>query len=454
MKHRRFFCALVSLAALLAANAPVLAYPPSSDVVPIDPDIAAMAAAVSPAQLRTFDSGLLAFGTRNAFSDRLRNSNRGVFAARNWLRAQFEQIAATANGRLRVSFDTYIQPKTDRTPRAVQISSVIATLKGDDPTGRTYLLSSHYDSRNSNGNDALKDAPGADDNGSGVSCVLEAARVMAPHRFRATIIFAAYDGEEQGLFGSGHHAKVLHDSGARIDGNLNNDIIGSSTGHNGEQAPNDVRLFSEALPRGASAQRINLVGGENDSPARELARFVKTVSEAYVPPMHADLIFRSDRFLRGGDQQSFSAQGFAAVRFVEAHENYDHQHQDVRVANGIQYGDLQQYMDFDYLARVTRMNVAALATLSLGPAAPQRVEMVNRQLGYDTTLRWSAVPGAASYEVVWRDTAAPLWEHVQDVGNVTTATVNASKDENVFGVRAVDAQGHRTPAVFPVPVKE
>lgn len=454
MTYRRFFCALTSAIALLICEVPASANGLEVDATPIDPEIRTMVDAVSAAQLRAFDSGLLTFGTRNMFSERMRDPRRGVIAARNWIKTQFEQIAATSGGRLRVSFDNYVQPKTDRTPRAALISSVIATLKGDDPTGRTYVLSSHYDSRNSNGNDALKDAPGADDNGSGVSCVLEAARVMAAHRFRGTIIFAAYDGEEQGLFGSGHHAKILHDSGTRVDGNLNNDIIGASSGHDSQPTPNEVRLFSAALSPSASPRRINLVGGENDSPGRELARFVKTTSEAYVPPMHADLIYRSDRFLRGGDQQSFSDQGFAAVRFVEMRENYDHQHQDVRVEGGIQYGDLQQYMDFDYLARVTKMNVAALATLALGPATPQHVEMVNKQLGYDTTLRWSVVPGAASYEIVWRDTTAPLWEHVQDAGDVTTATIKVSKDECIFGVRAVDAQGHRTPAVFPVPVRE
>jgi len=454
MNSRRLFCALASAAALLTCELPAAANAPDVDATPIDPEIRAMVDAVSPTQLRAFDTGLLAFGTRNTFSERLHDPKRGVLAARNWIKAQFEQIAATSNGRLRVSFDDYIQPKTDRTPRAVLISSVIATLKGDDPTGRTYVLSSHYDSRNSNGDDAVKDAPGADDNGSGVSCVLEAARIMASHRFRATIIFAAYDGEEQGLFGSAHHAKRLHDSGARIEGNLNNDIIGASVGHDAEQTPADVRLFSEALSTSANPQRINLIGGENDSPSRELARYVKTVSEAYVPPMHADLIYRSDRFLRGGDQQSFAAQGFAAVRFVEVHENYDHQHQDVRVENGIQYGDLQRYMDFDYLARVTKMNVAALAALALGPATPQHVEMVNKQLGYATTLRWSIVPNATSYEIVWRDTTTPLWQGVMDAGQRTTATVKMGKDDSIFGVRAVDAQGHRTPAVFPVPVKE
>ncbi len=412
-----------------------------------------MLAAVSASDLRSIDSGLLQFGTRNAFSEQIDNPKRGVFAARDWIRTQFESIATRSGGRMTVSFDEYTQPKTENTPRAVRISSVIATLRGDDPSGRTYVISSHYDSRNSDGNDTIKDAPGADDNGSGVACVIEAAKVMAATAFHGTIIFATYDGEEQGLFGSAHHAKTLRDAGVPVEGDLNNDIIGASRGHEGPAEPYSVRLFSEALSRDAAIARVNLTGSENDSPSRELARFVKSVAEAYVP-MHANLIYRADRFLRGGDQMSFTDQGFPAVRFVEPHENYDHQHQDIRVENGIQYGDLQKFMDFDFLAGVTRMNVAALAELALGPARPGRVEMVNSALGYSATLRWNIVSQASSYEIVWRATTAPVWQHVRNVGNVTQFTVPVNKDESIFAVRAVDARGHRSPAVFPVPVRQ
>lgn len=451
MTHR--LAAAAAAAALFVQ--PFSAAAQSADRTPVDPQIRSMVAAVSAARLRDYDTGLLKFGTRNTFSEQSADPNRGVFAARNWVRAQFEAIATQSGRRMTVAYDEYTQPKLDFTPRAALISSVVATLRGDDPGGRTYVISSHYDSRNSSGSDALKDAPGADDNGSGVACVLEAARVMAAHHFRATVIFAAYDGEEQGLFGSSHHAKVLHDAGVDVEGNLNNDIIGASRGHFGEKDPFEVRLFSEALPPDVSIKRINTSGGEDDSPARELARFVKSVDAAYVPSMKTHLIYRSDRFSRGGDQQSFAAAGFAAVRFVEPHEDYVHQHQDLRVENGVAYGDVQKYVDFEYLARVTRMNVAALATLALGPAKPQRVEIVlPTVLTYDTELRWSAVPGAASYEIVWRDTTAPLWEHVLNVGNVTDAHIKVSKDDYLFGVRAVDASGHRTPAVYPSPVRE
>jgi len=315
-------------------------------------------------------------------------------------------------------------------------------------------MSSHYDSRNSDGNDSTLDAPGADDNGSGTIAVIEAAKVMSGTHFRGTIVFACFDGEEQGLFGSDHYAKVLKAAGTRVAADINNDIIGSSTGHAGQRAPGIVRLFSEALAPDAKLTTVNLVGMENDSPSRELARFVKEEAQAYVPAMTAELIYRSDRFLRGGDQQSFQAQGYPAVRFVEKYENYDHQHQTIRVENGMQYGDLLQYVDFDYVARVTRMNVAALATLALGPDAPATPQMVTSALGYDTTLRWKPAPGAVSYEVVWRETTAPMWQYAQNVGNVTQATVRVSKDDDILGIRSVDAAGRRSPAVYPLPVRE
>ncbi len=413
-----------------------------------------MVQAVSAADLRSIDTQLVAFGTRNAFSERLDSKSRGVFAARDWIRAQFEQAAKSAGGRMTVTYDTYVQPKTARTPRDVTISSVIAQLKGDDPDGRTYVISSHYDSRNSNGNDPVLDAPGADDNGSGTSAVIEAAKIMAKTRFRGTIVFACFDGEEQGLFGSGHFAQTLKAQGRSVLGDLNNDIVGASVGPHGERAPFTVRIFSQALPDDAVVKVVNLIGSENDSPSRELARFVKAIAQTYVPHMNGELIYRADRFLRGGDQESFTAQGYPAMRFVEKFENFNHQHQTIRVVDGVQYGDLLQYVDFDYLARVTQMNVAALAALALGPEQPPHVEMLTRKLGYTTTLRWSPSLSAVSYQVVWRETTSPVWQYAQTVGNVTQATVPISKDDDILGVRAVDAAGLASPVVYPVPVRD
>ncbi len=454
MKFRRFFFAFASGA--LLSSQPALSAAPYATIsqAPVDNRIRAMTRAVSAQDLRRIDTRLVAFGTRNAFSETLRSRSRGVLPARDWIAAQFAADAKRASGRMSVSYDTYLQPKTPRTPRAVTISSVVAVLKGDDPDGRTYVVSSHYDSRNSDGNDATRNAPGADDNGSGTSAVLEAAKVMAATRFHGTIVFACFDGEEQGLFGSGHYAQQLKANHADVLADLNNDIVGASAGPNGERAPLTVRIFSQALPDDAVVRQVNLVGSENDSPSRELARFVKVTAEQYASGMNAELISRADRFLRGGDQESFTAQGFPAMRFVEKYENYHHQHQNVRVEGGVQYGDLLRYVDFSYLARVTQMNVAALAALALGPEQPGAVQMLTKHLGYDTTLRWSSVPHAVSYEIVWRETTAPEWQYARNVGNRTQATVAVSKDDYIFGVRALDAAGLRSPAVYPRPVRE
>ncbi len=448
MKIRRLF-ALSTLFAL--AGGAVCAAPAQA---PADARITAMVNRVSAGDLRAIDAKLVGFGTRNAFSETTSTSTRGVFAARDWLRSQFEDIAKQSGGRMTVSYDTYVQPKTDRTPRDVTISSVIAVLKGDDPDGRMYVMSSHYDSRNSEGNDATLDAPGADDNGSGTSAVLEAAKAMASTRFHGTIVFACFDGEEQGLFGSGHYAQVLKGQNADVLGDLNNDIIGTSVGPHGERAPYTVRVFSQALPDDAKVSYVNLVGSENDSPSRELARYVKEAGEAYVKPMNGEMIYRADRFLRGGDQESFTAQGFPAMRFVEKYENFNHQHQTIRTEHGIEYGDLMKFVDYEYVARVTRMNVAALASLALAPEPPANVEMLTKELGYDSTLRWEKVPHAVSYEIVWRETTAPLWERSKNVGDVTQATVPVSKDDYILGVRAVGANGLRSPVVYPKPVRK
>lgn len=445
--RRAALCA--ALAVTLCASS---AGTPSRAAV-VDPVVAALVAQVSAPRLQADDTRLVGFGTRNLFSEVGQPKGRGVFAARDWLASRFNEIAKTSDGRLTVAFDTYVLPRTDRTPRDVTVSSVIATLRGDDPKRGTIVISSHYDSRNSDGNDAKLDAPGADDNGSAVSAVLEAARIMAHTRFPATIVFACFDGEEQGLFGSDHFAKSLKSRGVVVEADVNNDIIGASVGHDGEQSPHEVRLFSEGLREDATVRRVNALGAENDSPSRELARFIKETAQIYVPSMNVNLIYRSDRFLRGGDQQSFTAQGFPAVRFVEAHENFDHQHQTVRVENGLQYGDLLTYVDFKYLASVTQVNVAAVATLAFAPPAPD-AGMLVRDLGYGTTLQWTHVPQAVRYELVWRPTDQPEWLYAQDVGDVLTASLDlVSKDDFIIGVRAVDAAGRIGPVAYPQPFR-
>ncbi|MDP9024418.1 MAG: M20/M25/M40 family metallo-hydrolase [Candidatus Eremiobacteraeota bacterium] len=421
--------------------------------VPLDPQIASMVSDVSAERLQAADSTLVGFGTRNDFSETSSSASHGVFAARDWIAAQFQALSAQSDGRLTVRLDTYLQPKTPRTPRAVTESSVIATLRGDEP-GRIYVLSSHFDDCDGDCTDGIGVAPGADDNGSGTAAVLEAARVMVKQHFAGTIVFACFDGEELGLWGSGHFAKELRAVRAPVAAVLNNDIIGNSTGGGGASEPQVVRVFSEALPIGASADRVNLIGSENDSPARELSRFVDETASAYVPSMRVRQIFRADRFLRGGDQESFSAQGFAAIRFVESHENFTHQHQNVRLVNGVQFGDLLAFNDWAYLARVTQVNVAALSALALGPGSPGNAQLITKKLGYDSTVRWSPVRGATSYEIVWRATNAANWEFARDVGNVREATVPVSKDDDILGVRALDAQGHRSVVSYPEPLRE
>ncbi len=440
---------LLTVLALLARVPTVHAAPAPE----LDPAIAAAVAKVSAERLKADDARLVAFGTRNTFSEKL-GEKRGVFAARAWIADQFREIAKTSHGRMTVAYDSYLQkPDGRRIVRDVEISSVIATLEGDEPGGRTYVMSSHYDSRNTDVDDVTRDAPGADDNGSGTAAVIEAARVLAGLPTHATIIFATYDSEEQGLFGSSHHAAALKAAGVDVQGDLNNDIIGASVGDQGQNNPGTVRIFSEALAAGANPVMVNAIGNENDSPSRELARYAQEVGDRYVPDLHGDLIFRADRFLRGGDHESFNANGFPAIRFTEPVETFAHQHQTVRTEDGIEYGDLQKFMDFDYLARVTRYDVAVLASLAMGPGRPDSASILTRKLDNNTQLAWTSVPGAATYEVVRRRTTSPNWTDATDVGDVTEVTMPYSKDNWLFGIRAVDAEGHRGVPAFPLPVR-
>jgi hypothetical protein len=444
--YRRTLCALTVLLLGATASDPPMAASPTY------PPIVTMVGTVDAGRLDASVRRLVAFRTRNDFSETASTHDRGVFAARDWIVGQFTDIAKSSGGRMSVRLDTYLQPKTPRTPRAVTESSVIATLRGSEP-GRIYVMSSHYDDCDGRCTDGAGIAPGADDNASSVAAVLEAARVMSRTSFRGTIVFACFDGEELGLWGSNHFARELSVRNVPVLAVLNNDIIGNSTGGDGVFEPDVIRVFSEGIPVKADRASVDLVGSENDSPSRELSRFVAETVPAYVPDFSVRQIFRADRFLRGGDQESFQDAGFAAVRFVEGHENFTHQHQDVRMVEGAQYGDLPQYIDPLYLQRATRANVAALATLALGAPPPSNVQMLLDKLGYTSSLRWDRVDGAASYEVVWRSTDAAQWEHARNVGDVDSATLPVSKDDDILGVRSVDANGLRSPAVYPVAVR-
>jgi Peptidase family M28 len=425
-------------------------------------DIAAMLRDIDPDRIERTIRKLASFGTRSTLSSQ-DDPNRGIGAARDWLHGQFEEISRQSGGRLRVELQSFVQPAgSPRIPTDTVITNVVATLPGTQPAsvGRTYVVSGHYDSIPTSPTDAVSDAPGANDDASGTAAVLEMARVMAGRSFDATIVFMAVAGEEQGLYGAAHFAAQAKLNGMDIHGMFTNDIIGSSTAEDGRREPFVVRLFAEGVP--ADDARLDLprtrtlisLGGENDSPARELARFVKEVGERAVRNMTVRIIYRRDRFLRGGDHIPFLQNGYPAVRFTEPNEDFKHQHQNVRVQDGVQFGDLPEFVDFDYVARVARVNAAALATLARAPRAPAGARVVVRTLTNDTELTWTAnpEPDLAGYEILIRETTEPLWDRVIRVGNVTTHTVaGVSKDNFLFGIRAVDQAGHRSPVSYPLP---
>jgi hypothetical protein len=401
---------------------------------------------------------LAGFGTRHTLSSQT-DPNRGIGAARDWIFDQLQGYAAASGGRMTVPKQSFVQPPGPRNPEPVTVTNLVATLRGTqaESANRVYVVSGHYDSRCTDVLNFTCDAPGADDDASGVAAVLELARVMAKRQFDATIVFMAVAGEEQGLYGSTYFAQQAKAQGMDVEGMFTNDIIGSSTSDKGRRDPFTVRLFSEGVPTTETPQQAALrqsIGGENDGPSRQLARYVKEVGENSATGMHVRLIWRRDRYLRGGDQIPFLQQGYPAARFTEPAENFAHQHQDVRVENGQQFGDLLQFVDFAYTARVARVNGAALANLAWAPTAPKEAEIDTTQLTNDTTLTWKAnpEPDLAGYEVVWRESTDPLWTHTIPAGNVTSYTIpDLSKDNVQVGVRAVDRDGYRSPVAFPVP---
>lgn len=398
---------------------------------------------------------LAAFGTRHTLSD-TESDTRGIGAARRWILEQFESYAEDGAPRLEVSFDRHVlQPDGRRISRETEIVNVMAVLPGSMPQARdrrVYVIG-HYDSRASDVMDAESDAPGANDDASGVALVMELAQVMSKRRWDATLVFMATAGEEQGLYGARLHAQAAKTEGLDITAVLSNDIIGDPTSPLGEAIADQVRVFSPTLPREISEQelrRLRSLGAEIDSPARQLARYVRDVAQIHHTAVQPMVVFRADRFLRGGDHTAFTDLGYAAVRFSEVDENYNRQHQDVREEDGVHYGDLPEHVDGKYLAGVTRLNGAVMAHLANAPRAPGNPRIVITGLANDTTLRWepSPEPDVAGYEVVWRETAEPFWQHAQDVGKVTTATLPLSKDNHFLGVRAYDRDGYRSPVVF------
>jgi hypothetical protein len=422
-----------------------------------DPMIAAALKDVSSAHIQASIEKLVSFGTRLTLSPQDPSSilsGRGIGAAREWIKSEFERYSKDCAGCLEVRTDSFTEAPADRIPQPTQVTNVYAVLRGSDPESakRMVLVTGHYDSRNSDTLDAKGDAPGANDDGSGTAVSLECARVLSKLKFPATIIFLTVAGEEQGLNGSRHFAQMAKHEGWNLEAVLNNDIVGGDKSP--EQNAGLVRVFSEGVPAAADEKQLRQIrdlGGESDSPSREVARYIAEASRAYNPGVKPLPIFRLDRYLRGGDHYSFNQQGFAAVRFTEYREDFTRQHQNVRTENGVEYGDLPKFVNFDYVAEVARLNAATLASLASGPAPPANVRLVTTNLENDSTLKWEPSHGAATYEIVWRATSAPDWEHTQNVGNATTATVKLSKDNVIFAVRAVDNEGHRSLPVVPAP---
>ncbi|KAF8063190.1 hypothetical protein FPV67DRAFT_232237 [Lyophyllum atratum] len=426
---------------------------PGHALVPQRPDaeLTKMLAQIDPKRIQAIIAKLVSFGTRSTLSTQT-DPTRGIGAARDWIAAEMRTYAAQSNGRMTVTVPSYVQAPSSRIPNETVISNVVATLKGAKDPNRTYVVSGHYDSRVSDVLNFVDDAPGANDDASGVAVSMELARIFATHVPAATIIFTAVAGEEQGLFGSDFLAKTLKAAGADVQGMLNNDIVGSSTGDDGTKAPNDIRMFAQGIPPTETLAQVTSrvsVGAENDAPARQLGRFVAEVSQNHATDMNVHITYRPDRYLRGGDHLSFLKQGFPAVRFTEPHENFDHQHQDIRVENGKQFGDLIEFVDFDFVARVARVNGAALWSLAQAPGTPTGVALDTAVLTNNSTLKWTADPAAdGGYEIVWRATDEPFWSHVIPVGQTNTATVQLIKDNVHMGVRAVGKNGFKSPVAF------
>lgn len=426
-----------------------------------DPQVAAMIRQVSADNIRQNIDRLVSFNNRSTLSAQDPESiqaGKGIGAAREWIKSQFERYSKECGGCLEVKTDTFTEQPTERIPKPTDITNVYAVLRGSDPkqADRIVLVTGHYDSRNSDNANVTDAAPGANDDASGTAVSLECARVLSQaaskKKLPATIIFLTVAGEEQGLNGSKHFAQMAKQQGWNIEAALNDDIVGGNLGP--EQDAGVVRVFSEGIPVAAGEaeiKRIRALGGESDSKSRELARYIADVGRSYDTGVKPLLIFRLDRFLRGGDHYSFNQQGFAAVRFTEYREDFDHQHQNVRTESGIEYGDLLKFVNFDYIAHVTQLNAATLASLAAAPAPPANVKLVTKDLDNNTTLTWDLAAGASTYEVVWRSTNAPNWEYVQTVSGGTRATLKVSKDNVIFAMRSVDAAGHRSLPVVPEP---
>ncbi|HEX5379056.1 MAG TPA: M28 family peptidase [Phenylobacterium sp.] len=440
----RLALALLSLPMLAAAAPPARA--PARHA-----ELAAIASEVREDRLHATIERLVGFGTRHTLSDR-GSATRGIGAAERWTAAEFEAMSKACGGCLEVQV-----PKQTftgrRVPQPTEIGAILAIQKGTTDPQRVVVISGHIDSRVTDPMNATSDAPGANDDGSGTAAVIEAARVLSRHRFPATIVYAVLEGEEQGLYGGKVLAAYAKARGWKVEADLNNDIVGNTHGASGAVDRAHVRVFSEGTksvetPEQSQQRRYN--GGEVDSPSRNLARFTDRMADAYLKGLDVVMVYRTDRYGRGGDQVEMLAAGFPAIRVTEAAEHYDRQHQDLRTENGRSYGDVISGVDFPYLAQVTRLNAVTLAALARAPAPPDGVR-IEGAVSADTKVSWNPVPGAAGYRVHWRSTTAPQWEHAREVAGVAETLKGVVIDDWFFGVSAVSAEGYESPIVFPGP---
>lgn len=432
---------VLAMAAVLAGAAPVLA---------ADAPLPTLAAGVSEAELKANITALVGFGTRHSASDTT-SPTRGIGAARRWAERRFQSFSAACGNCLTIQKPSQMFTG-DRLPVATEIMDVLAIQPGTSDPNRVIIMSAHIDSRNSDPLDASGDAPGANDDGSGTAAVIEAARVLSQHKFAATIVYAVLSGEEQGLNGGKVLADYARAQGWVVEADLNNDIVGNSTGIGGMKDSGHIRVFSEgtkAVESAAQANRRRYNGGENDSPSRNLARFLDTLADHNIDGLDVKMVYRTDRFGRGGDQTRLLEAGYPAVRITEAVEHYDRQHQNIRMEDGRAYGDLIPGVDFQYLAKVTRLNVAGLAALARAPMPP--AVSIERESGSNTRVSWTPVKGAAGYRIWWRDTTAPQWQYRRSADAAATSLLleQASIDDWLFGVSAVAADGSESPVAFP-----
>jgi hypothetical protein len=435
-------CAFLCLSPLIACAVARDSNPPEKD-----PAVQQVVDGVSRERLEKTVRALAAFPTRHTLS-----GAKGADAAALWLEKEFQTISRESGGRLTVERDTWTQPAGNRMPQPHDITNVVATLPGTETPERVIVISGHYDSRVTDVMDATSPAPGANDDASGVAVVLELARQMAGRKYPCTVIFAAVTGEEQGLYGSAHLAERLNADKRNIIAMFDNDIVGNSRGQDGAKDDKRVRVFSAGYNPGetpAQASRRRAWGTDADTPARTLARALWDSAHRYVKGFEASLVYRNDRYGRGGDHTPFLNLGYAAVRLTEPNEDWRHQHQDLRTEKGVQYGDLPEFVDYAYLARVTKVNAAAVAELASAPAAPETVT-IKGDLDPKTTLTWKAGANAAGCEILWRQTTAPDWEGIKRVPREGTLTLPQSKDDYLFAVRAVSASGARSLPAIPV----